>query len=67
MEIERHITLGYFQAHPVEAARHLESLGPQEAGLLLEALPGEEIANVLEHCLPVLVYNSLDLMQVLPI
>ncbi len=53
MEIERHITLGYFQAHPVEAARHLESLGPQEAGLLLEALPGEEIANVLEHCLPV--------------
>jgi len=53
MELERHLTLGYFQAHPVEAARHLESLGPQEAGMLLERLPGEEIANVLEHCLPV--------------
>jgi magnesium transporter len=53
MELEHHLTLGYFQAHPVEAARHLESLGPQEAGMLLEFLPGEEIANVLEHCLPV--------------
>jgi len=53
MELEHHLTLGYFQAHPVEAARHLESLGPQEAGLLLEAFSGEEIANVLEHCLPV--------------
>ena len=53
MELEHHLTLGYFQAHPVEAARHLESLGPQAAGVLLEALPGEDIANVLEHCLPV--------------
>ena len=53
MELEYHLTLGYFQSHPVEAARHLESLGPQAAGVLLEALPGEEIANVLEHCLPV--------------
>jgi len=53
MELEHHLTLGYFQAHPVEAARHLESLGPQAASVLLEALPGEEIANVLEHCLPV--------------
>ena len=53
MELEHHLTLGYFQSHPVEAARHLESLGPQAAGVLLEALPGEEIANVLEHCLPV--------------
>ncbi len=53
MELEHHLTLGYFQAHPVEAARHLESLGPQAASILLEALPGEEIANVLEHCLPV--------------
>lgn len=53
MELENHLTLGYFQSHPVEAARHLESLGPQAAGMLLEALPGEEIANVLEHCLPV--------------
>jgi len=53
MELEHHLTLGYFQSHPVEAARHLESLGPQAASELLEALPGEEIANVLEHCLPV--------------
>ena len=53
MDLEHHLTLGYFQSHPVEAARHLESLGPQAAGVLLEALPGEEIANVLEHCLPV--------------
>ncbi len=53
MELEHHLTLGYFQSHPVEAARHLESLGPQAASGLLEALPGEEIANVLEHCLPV--------------
>lgn len=53
MKLEQHLTLGYFQAHPVEAARHLESLGPQEAGMLLEALPGEDIAHVLEHCLPV--------------
>jgi magnesium transporter len=53
MELEHHLTLGYFQSHPVEAARHLESLGPHAAGVLLESLPGEEIANVLEHCLPV--------------
>ena len=47
MDLEHHLTLGYFQSHPVEAARHLESLGPHAAGALLEALPGEEIANVL--------------------
>ncbi len=53
MELEQHLTLGYFQAHPVEAARHLESLGPDEAGVLLKTLPGDDIAQVLEHCLPV--------------
>jgi magnesium transporter len=53
MDLEHHLTLGYFQAHPVEAARHLESLGPQEASALVKGLPGEEISNVLEHCLPV--------------
>ena len=53
MELEHQLTVGYFQAHPVEAARHLESLGPKEASVLVEILPGEEIANVLEHCLPV--------------
>ena len=63
MELEHHLTLGYFQAHPVEAARHLESLGPQAAGALLEALPGEEIANVLEHCLPV---STAKILEELP-
>ncbi len=53
MDLEHRLTLGYFQAHPVEAARHLEALGPPEAGPLLESLPCEEIASVLEHCLPV--------------
>ncbi|WNM62917.1 magnesium transporter MgtE N-terminal domain-containing protein [Candidatus Nitrospira neomarina] len=53
MELEHRLTLGYLQAHPVEAARHLESLDPHEAASLLETLPGEEIAGVLEHCLPV--------------
>ncbi len=52
MELEHHLTLGYFQSHPVESARHLEALGPEEAGVLLELLPGEDIAQVLEHCLP---------------
>ncbi len=63
MELEHHLTLGYFQAHPVEAARHLESLGPQEAGALLESLGGEEIANVLEHCLPV---STAKILEELP-
>lgn len=53
MELEHRLTLGYLQAHPVEAARHLESLDPHESASLLETLPGEEIAGVLEHCLPV--------------
>ncbi len=53
MELEHRLTLGYLQAHPVEAARHLESLDPHESASLLEALPGDEIAGVLEYCLPV--------------
>ncbi len=53
MELEHRLTLGYLQSHPVEAARQLESLDPHEAALLLEALPGAEVAGVLEHCLPV--------------
>ena len=63
MELEHHLTLGYFQAHPVEAARHLESLGPEEASLLLKMLPGEDIAQVLEHCLPV---STAKILQELP-
>lgn len=53
MDLEQYLTLGYLQAHPVEAARHLESLDPHESAQLLKALPVEEIASVLEHCLPV--------------
>jgi magnesium transporter len=53
MELEHRLTLGYLQSHPVEAARQLESLDPHESASLLEALPGSEIAGVLEHCLPV--------------
>jgi magnesium transporter len=53
MELEHQLTIGYLQAHPVEAARQLESLDPHNSALLLEALPGYEIAGVLEYCLPV--------------
>ena len=53
MDLEQYLTLGYLQAHPVEAARHLESLDPHESAQLLKTLPVEEIASVLEHCLPV--------------
>ena len=63
MELEHHLTLGYFHAHPVEAARHLESLGPQEAGALLAVLDAEEIANVLEHSLPV---STAKILEELP-
>ena len=63
MELEHHLTLGYFHAHPVEAARHLESLGSQEAGALLTVLNADEIANVLEHCLPV---STAKILEELP-
>jgi magnesium transporter len=63
MELEHRLTLGYFQSHPVESARHLESLGPQEASALLEVLPGDEIAQVLEHCLPV---STAKILEELP-
>ncbi len=63
MELEHHLTLGYFHAHPVEAAKHLESLGPQEAGALLAVLDAEEIANVLEHSLPV---STAKILEELP-
>lgn len=53
MELEQSLTLGYLQAHPVEAARLLESIDSHESAQLLEPLPPEEIASVLEYCLPV--------------
>ncbi len=52
MELEDELTLGYLEAHPVEAAQHLEHLGPVQASDLLQGLPGEDIATVLEHCMP---------------
>jgi magnesium transporter len=63
MELEHRLTLGYLQSHPVEAARQLESLDPHESASLLEALPGSEIAGVLEHCLPV---SSAKIMEEFP-
>ena len=53
MELEQSLTLGYLQAHPVEAAHLLESVDPHESAQLLESLPAEEIASVLEYCLPI--------------
>ncbi len=53
MELEDELTLGFFEAHPVEAAKHLEHLGPVQASDLLQGLPGEDIAPVLEHCMPI--------------
>ncbi len=53
MDLERHLMLGYLQSHPVEAARHLESLDASEAAELLSGLPEDEVAHVLEYCLPI--------------
>jgi Mg/Co/Ni transporter MgtE len=52
MQPEHRLTLGYVQAHPLEAARRLEGLGAKEAATILGTLPPSDIASVLEHCLP---------------
>lgn len=52
MKPEHRLTLGYAQAHPLEVARRIESVSPQEAADILAPLPSREIAAVLEHCLP---------------
>lgn len=46
------LTLAYLQAHPVEAARRLEFLPPEEAVALLAPFDSTDIALVLEHLLP---------------
>ncbi len=52
MQAEDRLTLGYIQAHPLEAARWLEGLKAHESAELLAVLPPEDVASVLEHCLP---------------
>lgn len=63
MELEHRLTLGYLQAYPLEAARHLELLDPHESASLLEVLPGEDLAGVLEHCLPL---SAAKILEELP-
>lgn len=46
------LTLAYLQTHPVEAARRLEFLPPQEAVALLAPFDPRDMAVVLEHLLP---------------
>ncbi len=46
------LTLAYLQTHPVEAARRLEFLPPQEAVALLAPFQSTDIVLVLEHLLP---------------
>ena len=52
MLAEDRLTLGYIQAHPLEVARRLESVTPKEAATVLSPLPANDIADVLECCLP---------------
>lgn len=52
MRPEDRLTLAYVRAHPVEAARRLESLPAEEAAAILAPLPAEDVASVLEHVLP---------------
>ncbi len=52
MDPAHRLTQAYVQAHPLEAARRLESLELAESAALLAPLPPEDIAPVLEHLLP---------------
>ncbi len=52
MDPAHRLTQAYVQAHPLEAARRLESLEVAESAALLAPLPPEDIAPVLEHLLP---------------
>lgn len=52
MEPGDRLTLAYLRAHPVEAARGLELLPPQEAVALLAPFESVDVAQVLEHLLP---------------
>lgn len=46
------LTLAYLRTHPVEVARRLEFLPPQEAVALLAPCESTDLALVLEHLLP---------------
>ena len=63
MQPEDRLTLGYVQAHPLEAARRLESFNAQEAATILAPLPPSDIAVVLEHCLPAPTAKILSLLS----
>ncbi|MCA9470834.1 MAG: CBS domain-containing protein [Nitrospirales bacterium] len=52
MQPEDQLTLGYVRSHPLEAARRLESMKSEDAAGLLAPLPADDVASVLEHCLP---------------
>ena len=52
MQPEDHLTLGYIRSHPLEAARRLESMKSEDSAALLAPLPADDVASVLEHCLP---------------
>jgi len=46
------LTLGYIQAHPLEAARRVEAMDAKEVAALFSPLPPTDLASVLEHCMP---------------
>ena len=52
MQPEDQLTLGYVRSHPLEAARRIESMKSEDSAGLLAPLPAEDVALVLEHCLP---------------
>lgn len=60
MEPAHRLTQAYVQAHPIEAARRLESLDVAEAAALLAPLPPEDIAPVLDNLLPAVGAALLD-------
>jgi len=51
MEPEYLLTLGYIQAHPLEAARRVEAMESKDAATLLSPLPPVDLASMLEHCM----------------
>ena len=52
MEPEHLLTLGYIQAHPLEAACRVEAMESKDAAALLSPLPPADLASMLEHCIP---------------
>jgi len=50
MRAEDRLIQGFVELHPVEAARHIETLDPENAAHMLLPLPAEDIATVLGAC-----------------